>query len=256
MQGLLKLALEYSGKPYRYETTAETYTKQRMRESVSSGQLSLFWGGTSEDLERNFIPIRIPAFKGLMGHRVFVIRQGNQYRFDDIHTLKDLSGISFGQGRTWQDVKLLESAGLKVITTSKKKNLFYMLEGGRFDAFPRGVNEAWREIATFPELPLAVENNLVLVYPLPTYFFVNKNSIGLAKDIESGLESAIKDGSFDSYFFGSDEIKSVLLTANLSNRRPIRIDNPYLPKSAPVHRKELWLTISDLQNLENTNDDR
>lgn len=247
MQDLLKLALDYSGKPYTYTTTDETYSRPRQMESVKNGSLSLMWGGTSDQMESDFIPVRIDAYRGLMSHRVFIIRRGDQARFDNIQTLDDLRTITFGQGRSWQDANIMEQAGLTVVKTTKKNGLFYMLDGDRFDAFPRGANEAWNELAAFADLPLEVEKNLVLVYPLPTYFFVHRGYPDLAADIEAGLEAAIADGSFDRYFYASKEVKDVIQIADLPNRRAIHIANPFLPAATPLDRKELWLSIEDLK---------
>lgn len=243
MNGLLKLALTYSDKNYIFSTTSEVYSRPRVMESVKSGAISVMWGGTSEEMERDFIPIRIDAYRGLMNHRLFFIRQGDQARFDNIKTLEDLKQIRLGQGRSWQDASILESAGLNVVKTTKKPSLYHMLDGGRFDAFPRGANEVWTELSAFPELKLTVEKNLVLIYPLPTYFFVTHKDPELAKDIEYGLESAIKDGAFNKYFYGSSEVQEALDKADLGNRRAIRIENPYLPKATPLERKELWLDL-------------
>lgn len=243
MNGLLKLALGYSGKTYIFATTNEVYSRPRVMESVKSGAISVMWGGTSEELERDFIPIRIDAYRGLMNHRLMFIRQGDQARFDRVKNLEDLKQVRLGQARSWQDASILESAGLNVIKATKKNGLYYMLDGGRFDAFPRGANEVWTELTAFPDLKLTVEKNLVLIYPLPTYFFVTHKDPELAKDIEFGLESAIKDGAFNKYFYGSPEVQEALSKADLSNRRAIRIDNPFLPKATPLDRKELWLDL-------------
>lgn len=247
MQGLLKLALRYSGKNYTFSTTEETYSRPRLMESVKNGSVSLMWGGTSEQMESDYIPVRIDAYRGLMSHRIMIIRNGDQARFDGVKTLEDLRKIKFGQGRSWQDASIMENAGLEVVKSTKKPGLFFMLDGGRFDAFPRGANEAWSEISAFPKLNLAVEKQLVLVYPLPTYFFVHKAYVELGKDIENGLEAAIKDGSFDNYFYNSKEVKDVLDRADLPNRRAFYIKNPFLPKATPLERKELWISIEDLR---------
>lgn len=243
MNGLLKLALSYSDKKYIFSTTTEVYSRPRVVESVKSGVISVMWGGTSEEMERDFIPIRIDAYRGLMNHRLLFIRQGDQARFDNIKTLEDLKQIRLGQGRSWQDASILESAGLNVVKTTKKPSLYHMLDGGRFDAFPRGANEVWTELSAFPDLKLTVEKKLVLIYPLPTYFFVTNKDPELAKDIEFGLESAIEDGAFNKYFYGSPEVQEALEKADLGNRRAIRINNPYLPKATPLDRKELWLDL-------------
>jgi hypothetical protein len=247
MQKLLKLALSYSDHQYTYGTTDETYSRPRLMESVKNGDVSLMWGGTSEQMEADYIPIRIDAYRGLMSLRIMLIRKDDQAKFDKINNITDLKALSLGQGRSWQDAKILENAGLKVVKATKKAGLFYMLDGGRFDAFPRGANEAFSETATFPTLSLAVEEHLIISYPLPTYFFVHKGNKTLAKDIEDGLEAAIKDGKFDEYFFSSPEVKDVLAKADLKNRTAIYIENPFLPKATPLDRKELWLTIDDLK---------
>lgn len=247
MQGLLKHALSYSGKKYTYSTTDETYSRPRVMESVKSGEITVMWGGTSEQMEQDFIPIRIDAYRGLMSHRILLIRKGDQSRFDRVNSLSDFQQLTLGQVKTWQDSDILEKAGFNVVKITKKQGLFYMLDGGRFDGFPRGANEAWNEMAAFPTLQLEVEKKLVLIYPLPTYFFVSKHRPQVAKDVEAGLEQAIRDGSFDNYFYQSKEVRDVLRIADLPNRKAFRIANPFLPKATPLDRKELWLSIEELR---------
>ncbi len=247
MQGLLKHALSYSGKKYTYSTTDETYSRPRVMESVKSGEITVMWGGTTEQMEQDFIPIRIDAYRGLMSHRILLIRKGDQSRFDRVNSLSDFQQLTLGQVKTWQDSDILEKAGFSVVKITKKQGLFYMLDGGRFDGFPRGANEAWNEMAAFPTLQLDVEKKLVLVYPLPTYFFVSRHRPQVAKDVEAGLEEAIRDGSFDNYFYQSKEVRDVLRIADLPNRKAFYIANPFLPKATPLDRKELWLSIDELR---------
>lgn len=248
MNGLLRLALDYSDKSYTFLSTSEVYSRPRLMESLKNGSVSVMWGGTSEQMEKDFIPVRIDAYRGLMNHRLLFIREGDQARFDQVKTLDDLRKIKFGQGRSWQDAAILEHAGFNVVKATKKNSLYFMLDGGRFDAFPRGANEVWTELSAFPELPLTVEKNLVIIYPLPTYFFVSPHDPELAKDLEDGLEKAIADGAFDRYFFNSPEVKDALAKANLSQRRAFRIDNPFLPKATPLNRKELFLDLTKVQS--------
>lgn len=241
---LLQLALQYSEHQYRIKNTPEIFARPRLMESVKSGTVSLLWGGTSDAMEKDYIPIRIDVYRGLMNHRLFFIREGDQPRFDKIHTLADLQAIRFGQGRNWQDATILESAGLTVVKATKKPSLFYMLDGERFDAFPRGASEAWTELDAFPDLKLTVEQNIVLIYPLPTYFFVSKHYPELARELEAGLEAAIADGSFDRFFYAAPEVEEALEKSNLSTRRAIRVENPFLPKATPLNRKELFLDLT------------
>lgn len=244
MSGLLALVLSYSKTDYQFDTTSEKLSKAKVLDSLMSGKVSVTWGGTSETMETDYIPVRIDTYRGLMSHRLLLIREGDQNIFNSINSVEDLKSIKFGQGRKWQDTKILLEAGLEVITSNKKNNLYYMLDGSRFDAFPRGANEALADVSAYPDLNLTVEKNLVIIYPLPTYFFISQEYPQLAKDIEFGLESILKNGKFDEYFYNSPEIIKTLEQANLKSRRAIRLINPFLSKETPLERKELWLDFT------------
>jgi len=246
MLNLLKLALKYSETKYTFTSTPERLTKTAALESLKLDEINVIWGGTSEELERDFQPIRIDGYRGLMSLRFMIIRQGDQARFNDVNTLSDLKSIRFGQGRKWADGKILQHSGLAVRTSTKKKGLYHMLEGGRFEAFPRGATEAWKEVNEMASLPLQVEENLIISYTLPTYYFVNKHNSNLARDIENGLEAALLDGAFDEFFYTSDRVRDFLANAKLEQRRVIELENPFLPEETPVDREELWLTIDEL----------
>jgi hypothetical protein len=120
------------------------------------------------------------------------------------------------------------------------------VEGGRFDGFPRGVHEPFGELAIRPEMELAVEKNLMIAYKMPFYLFVSPNNPQLAKDIETGLNRAIEDGSFDRVFRNAPSVQDVLAKANMKQRKVFYIDNPLLSKETPL-RPELWFDpVKDL----------
>lgn len=246
LETLLKMVLSYSDKRYVIEERGDICSQTRQIEDVISGRLSFMWGGTTQELEERLHPIRYPLFKGLLGHRLLIIRQGDQPLFDQVETLEDLGQIKLGQGRMWSDTEILEAAGMRVVKTNAYRNLFPMLEGGRFDAFPRGASEPWMEIVQWADLKLTVEQKLVLIYPMPAYFFVSKGNIELARDFERGFEEAVKDGSFDRVFFADSEVQKVLNQANLKDRKVFRIKNPFLTPETPLDRQELWLDVSNL----------
>lgn len=245
-EGLLRLALSYSTHKYVFECVVDSTSQIRSMQNLNSGLADVLWIGTSDVLEKQLLPVRIPLYRGLLGHRVFMIREGTQQLFDGVETLNDLRGISLGQGSEWPDTAILEANGLNVVKVLRYNSLFPMLEGERFDAFPRGVQEPWAEIEARPEMNLTVEKNLVLVYRMPYYFFVSKKNTELQREIESGLEKAIKDGSFDRYFFNSPIIKAMLDKADLKNRRPFYLNNPMLTPETPLDRDELWLNPLEL----------
>ena len=207
-----------------------------------SGRINIFAKITTIELEKKFLPIRIPFDLGIRGYRVFLIRANNATRFADVKNVADLSAFSFGQGDAWTDVDVLQAAGLKVVKSGLYSSLFPMLSKGRFDAFPRAIDEAYTEIDERQfELPdLMVEQSLLLYYPMPRYFFVRRDPDGelLAKRIESGLESMIADGSLRALF---EKHKGELINrSKLKSRHLLTLPNPLLPPETPLKRRELW----------------
>jgi hypothetical protein len=239
-KGLLTLALSKLPEKYELQEAAQNTSEERIVSLLMDNQLDVVWYATTNDLEERLQPIRIPIYRGLLGYRVMLIKKGTQSRFDGIKTLKDLQGLSLGQGRFWADTNVLTANNLNVVKVLKYEGLFYMLDGGRFDAFPRGAHEPWSEMQRYPNLALEVEQNLLLSYINPFYFFVNKSNTTLAADIERGLRIAIADGSFEEYFFNDPTVKDVMTKANLKNRTLIQLENPGLPQKTPVDDASLW----------------
>lgn len=239
--GLLKLALKHIDHPYEIVEIPDIRTGARAIEDVRSGELDMIWGGATKELEEALLPVRIPLYKGLFGYRIFIIRKGDQGKFNAINDLEGLRRLTLAQGFTWADAQILEQNGLNVLKIHKYPSLFYMLEGGRYDAFPRGLQEPWSELNSFPALELVVEKNLMLVYRMPFYMFVSHDKPALAANLELGFNRAIADGSFDEYFFNDPTVKEALARANIGSRIVIELDNPSLPAKTPVDRQELWL---------------
>jgi ABC-type amino acid transport substrate-binding protein len=239
-KGLLKLALSKVPEKYEPQETVPNTSEERMVSMLMDNQLDIVWYATTNDLEERLQPIRICIYRGLLGYRVLMIKKGTQHKFDGIKTLEDLKKVSLGQGRFWADTNVLTANNLNVVKVLKYEGLFYMLDGSRFDAFPRGAHEPWSEMQRYPKLALDVEQNLLISYTNPFYFFVNKSNTQLAADIERGLRIAIEDGSFNEYFLNDPTVKDVMAKANLKNRMLIRLDNPGLPKKTPVDDKSLW----------------
>jgi hypothetical protein len=239
-RGLLKLALSKVQNKYEVEESVQNGPEERMVQMLDDNELDVVWYASTEALEERLLPIRIPIYRGLLGYRILMIRKGSQDKFDGIKSLEDLRQVSLGQGRFWADTNVLEANKLNVVKVLKYEGLFYMLDGERFDGFPRGVHEPWSEMLRYPKLALDVEKNLLLSYTNPFYFFTNRNNPALAKDIERGLRIAIEDGSFNEYFMSDPTVKDVITKANLKNRTLIRLENPGLPKKTPVDDKTLW----------------
>lgn len=237
---LLALALSKTGSKVNYIPQPNQLSAGRLVERVESNKIDVFWAGMSPEIEETLTPIRIPIFKGLLGHRIFVIRKGEEMRFESIKSLNDLKQFSAGQGRFWGDTEILQNAGLPVTTTVKGANLWPMLDGSRFDYFPLAVHEPWSEIDARPELNLTVDPNVLLIYPFAMYFYVNNANTELRSAIEDGMNKAIDDGSYDKLLFNSSMLKDALIRAKVSERVVIRIPNSAMHPSTPVDTSKYW----------------
>ncbi|WP_230408524.1 substrate-binding periplasmic protein [Undibacterium flavidum] len=240
---ILRMALEktvaefglFSLRPSAQHTNGLRY----LNNLANGSDLNVVWSSTTIEKERNYLPIRIPLRKGILGYRIMLIRKDMQASLDNVKSLEDLKKFTVGQGVGWDDSKLYTANGIEVIE-AKYSNLFRMLSYQRFDLFPRGIGEVFIEFeknrAANPDL--AIEENLLIYYPWPYYFFVSKNNQALQKRLETGLRKMIKDGSLDAIFwkYNGKAIESV----NFKRRRVIQIQNHLLPKETPLQDESLW----------------
>lgn len=244
--GLIRIALAYSGKNYSFTSDAVGGQPERQVMAVIAKTQDIMWASTKTEFEEDLHPIRVPLFRGLMGYRVLMIRKGDQARFNHIKTVKDLNTVSIAQGRGWADTEILVANAIEVMEVTKYQGLFFMLDGGRFDAFPRGIHEPWKEMDEYPDLNLAVESNILLVYRMPFYLFVGKDNHALISDLESGLFRAIEDGSFNEYFLKNPVVKNALAQSKMENRIVFHMVNPMLPVETPLDDSRLWIDPANL----------
>lgn len=240
---LLKLALAKAGHTVTFSPSRDVMEAARVNVELRENRnINIVYTGMDPDLESSLRPIRIPIFRGLLGHRIFIINKNRQAAFSRVKTLDDLRKLVAGQGIGWQDVDILKAANLPVVT-SKYDLLFKMVEAGRVDYFPRGANEPFGELAARAgkEANLVVEKNLVLVYPFDLFFYTCKENEALASAIETGLKAAYADGSYLELFNKDAGIQKALIEANLKGRAPIYIDNPLLSNESRNIRREYWM---------------
>jgi hypothetical protein len=235
---LLELALRETGEGYRIELASTPMNQERQVQELEAGRtLDVAPIPSSAEREARLLPVRIPINRGVLGWRLGLIRRGDAERFAGIRSLGDLKGVRIAQGKEWPDTQILRANGIDVIPAPRYEDLFTMLQGGRFDYFPRSVMEIWDEQGRNAGT-LEIEPHVALHYPYDAYFMVNRGNAGLAEAIRGGLERALRDGSFRRLFqayYGER-----LRRAHLEARTVIELDNPLLTPGTPVDRPELW----------------
>jgi hypothetical protein len=237
---VLALALSKSGTPHTLAPMPYQMPQGRALKQLAQGlDLNVVWSITSKEREDELLPVRIPIDKGLYGWRIFLVNKEDVAKFSAIQSLSDLRALKAGQGHDWPDTAILRANGLPVEISPRYDSLFRMLKSNRFDYFPRSVLEIWGEADRYADTGLVVEPRVLLRYPTAFYFFVSKSDPELAAILERGLNAAIKDGSFERLF--QQTFGDVLRRANLSGRTEMRLNNPLLPATLPLHRKELWM---------------
>lgn len=241
---LLTLALEESKSQFG------DYKLQPVRIEMAQGRtaimlqrneyIDLTWRMTSQESEQKLQAIYFPLLKGVMGNRIFVINKGDQSKFTKHLPLEDLKKIPLGQGYNWPDTIILQKNGFNV-TEGYDIYLLEMLKKGRFDYFPRALHEPWLEIINDSEL--IVEENLMLKYPAPIFFFVNHKNKHLQQRLEFGLAKLLNSGKFEHFFLNHPITAGILTKANVNNRIVFELSNPLLSEqvTALLTDERLWL---------------
>ncbi|WP_237524217.1 transporter substrate-binding domain-containing protein [Shewanella sp. KX20019] len=244
---LMETALKRIDSQYHSKTiTTEMNQKRKVEESLA-GNVDVFWSMTSAELEEQVLPIRIPIFKGLLGNRLLIIRKQSQMDFNRVSNQVDFERFTAGQNHYWPDADIIRSAGLPIVTTYKYKNLYPMLEGGRFDYLALGAQEIWGELDKHPDPSLKVDERVLLQYRSPAYFFVSPQQPQLARDLLKGLELMVRDGSFDRLFKQHLKIDELYAKAHFEQRAIIRLQTPGLSSLTPISRSELWLDLFSIE---------
>lgn len=240
---LLQLVLEKTKEEgdFHLQPTYTDVTPERGLALLKSGGIDVVSMPTTHALEKTFRAVPVDILRGILGYRLLLIRKGRQEEFSKIHSLEQLRTMSFGFGSQWADLPILRHNKLQVMPAPHYPYLFAMLDKGRFDAFPRGLNEIWKEQEEhqqeFPDL--AVESSLLLYYPYPVYFFVHRDNKTLADRLQRGLDIALKDGSMQKLFIKFHA--EALQKADLEHRHLISLENPAFSTNQAAPDTHWWL---------------
>ena len=111
---VLALALAKTGRPFSLESLSYGMSQGRALRQLAEGRdLDVVWSITSEERERDLLPVRIPIDKGLYGWRLLLINQSELGRFEKVRSLDDLKSLRAGQGHDWPDTGLLRREPLQ-----------------------------------------------------------------------------------------------------------------------------------------------
>jgi hypothetical protein len=236
---LLRMALERSGQAYALQPTSVMMRQNRALAELQAGRVvDVLWTMTSQQRERDLLPVRIPLDMGLIGWRLLLIRKRDAARFGAIRQAAELQALDALQGHDWPDTEILRANHYKVQTASDYAGMFKMLESGRVDYFPRAVFEVWHEAAAFADQGLVVAPGLALHYPSAFYFFVKKSNTALAAALQHGLEQMLADGSYTRVF--QDYFGDMITRSALEKRRVFELHNGLLSAAMPLARREFW----------------
>lgn len=239
---VLQLALREADMGYDLKPSALDMSQSRALEQLAKGKMvDVYWSMTSIEREEALLPIRIPIEKGLLGWRLLLTHRNAAQNLSKVRSVEDLRRLKAGQGHDWPDTQILRFNALPVEVGTSYEGLFDMLDRNRFDYFPRSVIEVWDDIRDFPRANIELDRSIAIHYPTAMYFFVNKSNTPLAKAIETGLNRAIANGSFERLF--QESFAKAIKSARFKERIRLELNNPILPPATPLARKDLWITF-------------
>lgn len=190
-------------------------------------EIDIAWAGASKANTQQFNALNFPIMKGMIGYRLFLVKQNNQDILKNVFNLEDLKSFTFGQGSTWVEIDMFQQAGLQVVPSESYSALFSMLNNGRFELFPRSILEISNELETFSQYNLEVANHIALYYDFALLFYVNKDNITLYRYLNERLKDPVLKQRIDQLF--EQYYQDSLDRYHYEQRRVIKIANPLMP---------------------------
>ena len=225
---LLKLVLAKSNSSIEAEPTEEASGIKRAFARMAAGDgVDVMWAPATRQLDREFLRVPVPLDNGILGWRLFLVRQQDSERFRSVGSLEELKARPAGQVAEWIDTDILRFNGLPVVPSMRYQDLFNMLTAQRFSYLPRGIGEIQDEAKDYAPQGIQIEPHLALYYPMCAYFYVARRNTLLAAQLEDGLKLARKDGSLERLFRQANGAS--IQAAGLSKRLVLELDNPFAP---------------------------
>jgi hypothetical protein len=188
--------------------------------------------------------VPIPIDMGLQSYRILLIVASNQARVRAMAEAGKLNELTAGASNTWVSANALRDNGYPVVPGGNYTGLFQMLMAGRFDYFPRGLNEIYGEFDVYSKAypTLAVEESILLHDNIPSFFFVAPQARRIHRRLNAGMEAMLKDGSLERLLLAN--FKGDMERARLCTRKRIELPNSLIGP-AMIARKEMWFDPFD-----------
>lgn len=215
--------------PFRLEPVPDMPQAREIQSLVSGKWHDVLWTVTSAKREAIMSPIRFPLLRGLLGHRICLIRNDDPL----FQTAKspERGKLIIGQGITWPDTPIFEANELITEAGSDYQSTLRMLLAHRTNCFPRGLSEIDIELAAYGSSELTVEPQLSFLYFAPMYFFVAPDRSELAERIELGLQRIRDSGEFRAIYSRHFDTAGLFERYRMANRTPFCLVNPNLTPS-------------------------
>lgn len=185
------------------------------------------------------IAIDTPIAKGLLGHRLLIVKRQRLNEFVGVTKLTDLQDLRLGIPATWVDAELFRRNDCKVVERGSFDELFERLKRDEFDYVALGANEILDVYQTMikPEDDLVIHPNLLLYYPFPLVFYVAANQLDLADYISRGIETIAHNGELNRCF--DDFYGAAVEQLKLQQRHVIHLRNPFLDGALAKYQSPL-----------------
>lgn len=238
---LFVLALDKSGQKFNCIPVKDLPSQKRTILLLGKDKsLDLFWTVTNVKREEQALAVKIPLDRGLLGYRIPLINKRTPDLFKNKQNTIDIRKVHFGLRFDWPDLEIFKQNELSILSFSSHSQANNLLKSGRIDAIPDGL----LEVGSYKLQPeLTYDKHVVLYYPSAVYFFVAKENQVLHDALEKGLNLSLKDGSWQKLF--DKHFSQVFENVNLDNRVLIRLNNPLLPRTAPIDMSEYWYNTNN-----------
>ncbi|AWB68251.1 hypothetical protein C2869_18345 [Saccharobesus litoralis] len=229
---VLQLALnktQSSYGKYQLSVTPKAVPPSRLIVEANSSRYEnfIFLNSASQEAADALAYARFPALLGIIGYRVAFVSNGLKQQGYSIDSREELMRFTMLQGRGWLDGDILKDNGFTLKTGRNILGLYHMVANDRANFFPIGANQiqgAWQHFNHVEGL--AIDDKVVMYYPLPRFFFMSKQNQAIINRIERGLIAAYDDGSLQTLW--QKHFKPALDFVNLKERKLFKFKNNYI----------------------------